>query len=290
MTEESEPLTRLRHIGRVLKDLRSREGMLQSTSKHRFDRSPSSLSQLENGRQSIRPRDLKYILDEYGVPDGPYKSGLLELARQEREIREKGGWWDAYADVVSPAGRDYASLEHYATSMRSYDMQFVPGPLQTRGYALALMRSSMSESELDKADRLLAFRMERREQLLLRADALQYHAVVDEAALRRTRGGGGVMRAQLGGLLEDSERDNITLQVLPFSCTEDPGIANTCYLLDIGEPVILRVVLMDSLTGRWALDSADQVARYRNAFDQVTRAALTESASRDMIHRIRLEL
>lgn len=290
MTEESEPLTRLRHIGRVLKDLRSREGMLQSTSKHRFDRSPSSLSQLENGRQSIRPRDLKYILDEYGVPDGPYKSGLLELARQEREIREKGGWWDAYADVISPAGRDYASLEHYAALMRSFDTHFIPGPLQTQEYAWSIMCSSMSDSVLDRADRLLAFRMERRQQLLFRPHAVHYHAVIDEAALRRMRGGSGVMAAQLGSLLEDSQKENITLQVMPFSCAEGPGISNTCYLLDIGAPVILRIVLMDSLTGRWALDSANEVARYQEAFDQVTRAALSESASRDMIHHIRLEL
>lgn len=103
--------------------------MLQSTSKHRFDRSPSSLSQLANGRQSIRPRDLKYILDEYGFPDGPYKSGLLELARQEREIRERAaGGTPTPTSSPQPAATT-PPLEHYAISMHSFDTHFVPGPL-----------------------------------------------------------------------------------------------------------------------------------------------------------------
>lgn len=289
MTEESEPLTRLRHIGRVLKDLRSREGMLQSTSKHRFDRSPSSLSQLENGRQSIRPRDLKYILDEYGVPDGPYKSGLLELARQEREIREKGGWWDAYADVVSPAGRDYASLEHYATSMYSYDNQYIPGPLQTEEYAWSIISTASNGIDFDTANRLLAFRMER-QNMLYRPEPVSYHAVLDEAVLRRMRGGREVVGRQLDRVMADTERDNFTIQVLPFSCTTDTGITGTCNILDIGQPSILSIVLVDLLARRIPLEKPHEVALFRDAFGRAAERALSEAASRDMIHRIRSEL
>lgn len=58
------------------------------------------------------------------------------------------------------------------------------------------MRSSMSDRVLDGADRLFAFRMERRQQLLFRSHPVRYHAVIDEAALRRMRGGGAVMVAQ----------------------------------------------------------------------------------------------
>jgi hypothetical protein len=46
--------------------------------------SPASLSAIENGLQPLRPRDLKYILKEYGADD-PLRRGLMGLAEQERQ-------------------------------------------------------------------------------------------------------------------------------------------------------------------------------------------------------------
>jgi transcriptional regulator with XRE-family HTH domain len=277
------------YIGRELKRQRDDQGMLLDTAGHRVDRSPSSLSQIETGRTGLRVRDLKYILDVYGIPDGPYKDGLVEVCRQDREIRRGGFWWEKYEDVVSASARDYASVEYYAHSIDTYSPQYIPGALQTREFASLAVRWSLSDADLPNADRLVDFRLDR-QQVLYRRDPAAYHAVLDEAVVRRVRGGPSVMGPQLDRLLADSEKPNIILQVLPFSCAEDPGVIETCSLVEIGCPDSMRVALVDTLTRALAIHDRQEYARYREQFDRLAGLALSEQASRDLIRRIRLDL
>ena len=65
-------------------------------------------------------------------------------------------------------------------------------------------------------------------------DPLELWAVIDVAALRREVGGRAVMRAQLGRLLEMSERPNITLQVIPFDRGVHPGMLGAFVQLKFG--------------------------------------------------------
>ncbi len=59
--------------------------------------------------------------------------------------------------------------------------------------------------------------------------------MIDEAVLRREVGGRAVMRAQLGRLLEMSERSNITLQVIPFNRGVHPGMRRCVLQLKFGQ-------------------------------------------------------
>src|SRR5262245_27319033 len=106
MSGQSVSSARLRHIGRTLRRLREDERKTLSAVRRRLDRSPASLSAIENGLQPLRPRDLKYILYEYGVID-PLRAGLVTLAEQERQK----GWWLDFKDIASVSDLDYASLE-----------------------------------------------------------------------------------------------------------------------------------------------------------------------------------
>jgi hypothetical protein len=209
----------------------------------------------------------------------------MTLAEQERQ----NGWWSDFKDRVPTSALDYASLEHDATTIDSVETQFIPGLVQTEEYAHAIMRSSLSESLLGSTDHLLAFRMAR-QQILHRADPPRFHTVIDEAALRRSRGGPEVMRAQLHRLLDAFDQNHITIQVLPLSCAADPGITETFSRLAIGWPAILGVVLIDTLSGRRTLDRDADLIRYREAFDRVIAVSLSETESQIMIHRIFSEL
>ncbi|MGI8336170.1 helix-turn-helix domain-containing protein [Actinomadura scrupuli] len=280
MREEVVSSVRLRHIGRSLRELRERARMTLKAAERHLDRSASSLSRIEQGQQPLRPRDLKYILDVYDVAPGPHRA-LMTLAEQERQ----NGWWSEFKDVISAPDLDYASLEWDAARLDSVETQFIPGLLQTEEYAHAIMRSSLSGSLLGRTDDLLAFRMAR-QRILRRADPPRFHTVIDEAALRRPRGGPETMRAQLHRLLDVFDQDHITVQVLPFSCAADPGISETFSMLALGLPPILRVVLINTLTGRRTLDLDANLIRYREAFDRVRAVALPKQESRVLIHRI----
>ena len=94
------------------------------------------------------------------------------------------------------------------------------------------------------------------------------------------------MRAQLIRLIEDSQRDNISLRVLPFSAASDPGLIGPFQVLDIGAPAILTVVFVDHLTGRWIVEDENDTSQYQEKFEHVQTVALSETCSRELIHRI----
>ncbi|MCW2919766.1 MAG: family transcriptional regulator [Actinomycetia bacterium] len=99
-----------------------------------------------------------------------------------------------------------------------------------------------------------------------------------------------VMRAQLRQLLDVSQQDFITVQVLPFICTADPGVSETFWMLEIGAPAILNTVLITHLTGRLSLENEAHLVLYRKAFDRLCAVALPESDSQALVHRIISEL
>ncbi|MFC5746087.1 helix-turn-helix domain-containing protein [Actinomadura rugatobispora] len=278
---ESPPSTaRLRKIGRTLRQIREEAGLTLNAAGRRIERSGSSLSLIEKGTQLLRLRDLKHILDVYDV-DPDTHHALMTLAAQQHQQ----GWWDDFKDTIPADALDYTSLENDATHLDAFEMGFIPGLLQTEDYARSIVRSDLEEAQTSKMDGFLAFRM-RRQQILDRSAPPRLRLVIDEAALRRTRGGRTVMREQLFKLLDDSQRQHITVQVLPFSCREDPGVTATFWMLDVGRPPILSSVLITHLTGRLHLEGKADLERYSAAFDRLRTSALTEPDSQSLIKRL----
>jgi hypothetical protein len=119
------------------------------------------------------------LLTLYGVTDSEERAALLNLAREANTP----GWWHAYSDVLPSWLEPYVGLEAAASVIRTYEVQLVPGLLQTEGYARTLIRqgSAASEDEIARRGELRASRQE----ILRRPDAPQLWAVVDEGALRR---------------------------------------------------------------------------------------------------------
>jgi Domain of unknown function (DUF5753) len=100
--------------------------------------------------------------------------------------------WHPYRDLVPSWFEIYLGLEHAATLIRSYDVQFVPGLLQTPGYARGLIQLSHSAAAQAQIRRQVELRM-RRQEILRRPQPPHLWAVIDEAALRRPIAGRHVM-------------------------------------------------------------------------------------------------
>ncbi|MFF4239608.1 helix-turn-helix domain-containing protein [Actinomadura geliboluensis] len=283
MSEATLSTTRRRKIGRVLRRLREESGYTLKTAGAHLERSPSSLSQIENGVQWLRLRDLGFILDRYNVPTD-LRAALMTLAEQDRQQ----GWWDAYRDLVSPEALDRVSLEHDASRIITTETTFIPGLLQTESYARAVIRGLTPKHPDATLERYVEFRLAR-QQILFGGSPAILEVILDEAALRRMRGGRDVMRSQLRRLLNQAELDNVLLHVLPLAVDAGPAYVGQFQLLDIGAP-ILSTTLTDHPTGQWLIEDDEQVDQYRRIFEEVRSACLPEAASLDMIHSIMSEL
>ncbi|HEY0543653.1 MAG TPA: Scr1 family TA system antitoxin-like transcriptional regulator, partial [Actinoallomurus sp.] len=89
--------------------------------------SHSKISRLELGRVRFRRRDLVDLLTLYDITDEADQEAMLSLADRANEP----GWWHSYSDILPNWFEVYIGLEEAASRIRAYEVQFVPGLLQT---------------------------------------------------------------------------------------------------------------------------------------------------------------
>ena len=217
-------------LGSQLHRLRESRGITAEQAAEAIRGSHSKISRMEHGGVGFKERDVGDLLTLYGVTDSEERAALLNLAREANT----SGWWHAYSDIVPSWLEPYVGLEAAASVIRTYQIQLVPGLLQTEGYARALIRqgSAASEEEIAWRSELRASRQE----ILRRPDAPQLWVVVDEGALRRPVGGREIVREQLKYLIEMADHLAVTLQVLPFSAGAHSAMGGPFSILRFAEP------------------------------------------------------
>jgi transcriptional regulator with XRE-family HTH domain len=252
-------------LGAQLRRLREAKGISREDAGYLIRASESKISRMELGRVGFKERDIADLLSLYGITRQEERAALLALARQANTP----GWWQRYGDILPGWFQTYLGLEEAATLIRTYEVQFVPGLLQTEDYARAVITHGNPGAPAEEIERRVSLRM-KRQQLLARSDAPQLWAVVDEAALRRTMGSPAVMAAQLEHLIKASELPNVTLQVLPFHVGTHAAEAGAFTILRFPEPDLPDVVYIEQLTGALYLDKRDDVDAYMAAVDRLS--------------------
>jgi AraC-like DNA-binding protein len=277
VNQRRSPTIRRRRLGTELRRLREEAHVTIDVVADRLGCSPSKVSRIETGHTSATPRDVKDMLDVYGIA-GPESDELVQIAR---EARQKG-WWHPYSTVLVGA---YVGLEAAARSIRAYEQQVIPGLLQSEDYALAMIGAArLSDTPLE-IDRRVHVRMAR-QSLLIQDEPIELWVVLDEAVLSRPVGGDAVMRDQLVRLIEATELPNVTLQVLPFAAGAHAAMDGTFAILDFPEVADPDVVYAENATGGLFLEKADELKKYSSIFDTVRAAALTPEESTVMIARL----
>jgi transcriptional regulator with XRE-family HTH domain len=204
-----DPTVHRRRLRYELRNAREAAGKTQRDVARAMDWSQSKLIRIESGAVNISTNDLRALLGYYEV-DSARIGALVELARAAREVPR----WNIYKDVASPEYTTFLGYESSASVIRNFEPLLVPGLLQTEEYARTVLSLIFSQ-EPQKVDPLVDLRIERQE-LLVREPAPSLHFTVDEAVIRRVAGGRDVMRRQLRQMLELSERENVTLRIVPF--------------------------------------------------------------------------
>jgi transcriptional regulator with XRE-family HTH domain len=275
---------RRRVLGGHLRRLRERRSVDRSQAARTINSSITKISRLENGKASVKVSDLSALLDCYGVPQGPERDALLDMAR----YANAPCWWQHYADVLPEWFQTYVGLEAAATQIRTYESQFVPGLLQTEAYSRAIT-SFGRYRRAAQVDRRVKSRLERQRNLA-KSDTVLW-TVIDEGALHRRIGGLEVMRRQLEHILDLIEQpNNITIQVLPFVIGSHPAEFGSFSLLRFTvpdpEPDPPEVVYLEHLTGAVYLEKLEEVEQYKKAFVQLTNASQEPHESAETIAKI----
>ena len=225
--------------------------------------SHSKISRMEHGRVGFKDRDIADLLTLYGVTSGEERGALLKLAREANTP----GWWQGYSDILPHWVEPYFGLEAAASFIRNYELQFVPGLLQTEGYARALIRLGNAPTEEDVVRRAEA-RVSRQE-ILSRETPPRLWVVIDEGALRRSIGGKPVMGEQLRHLIDMCDHPAVTLQVLPFQVGAHPAMGGPFTILRFSEPDLRDVVYIEQLTSALYLDKPAEVDSYLEVMEQL---------------------
>jgi transcriptional regulator with XRE-family HTH domain len=247
--------------------------------------SHSKISRLELGRVRFRRRDLVDLLTFYGITDETEQKAMLTLADRANEP----GWWHSYSDILPNWFEVYIGLEEAASRIRAYEVQFVPGLLQTEDYARAVTLLGHPTAAGHEVERRVGLRM-RRQSLLTSDEPPQLWAVVDEAVLRRPLGGVQAMRRQLRHLQELTELPNVTLQMVPFKLGGHAAAGGPFSILRFAEGDLPDVVYLEQLTSSLYLDKRDEVDHYHMVMERLCIDAEPASQIRDTLGRYLREL
>ncbi|MFB7371292.1 helix-turn-helix domain-containing protein [Streptomyces sp. NPDC056222] len=276
-------------LGKRLQDLRERAGLKREEAAKVLRVAPATIRRMETAEVALKIPYVQLLLKAYGITDSEAE-GFVALA----EEANLPGWWQRFHDVLPGWFSMYVSLEGAAALIRAYEPQFVPGLLQTEGYARAILRSGAvggsSAGNAEETERHVALRMER-QSLLTREDAPKFWVIMDETVLRRPVGDGPeVMRDQLDRLLEASELPNVTLQIAEFASGHHPGTYGPFVLFRFAVPELPDMVYSEYLTGAVYLDARPEVASHLEVMDRMAAQAATAQRTKRILRDLRKEL
>ena len=283
MAPRNRPTARQVRLGTELRRLREAAGLKAREVAELLSSTSAQMSQVEAGFAGASEERVRRLAAHYACGDDALVEALVTMA-----TGRSTGWWDDFRGILPPVFLDVAELEHHATFLHEVVITHVPGLLQTPDYARAVFGYMVPELPDSELTPRVEHRMRRRA-VIDRDRPVPYETVVHEAALRIRVGDRAVSRAQLRRVLDESEKEHITVRVVPFDTDHFAGASAA--MMHVGGPLsILDTVLRDSPSGTAFLDGPSQLERFRTLFRKVGEAALDPIRTRDFIHKLAREL
>ncbi|MGH3775827.1 MAG: helix-turn-helix domain-containing protein [Pseudonocardiaceae bacterium] len=293
------PVVPRRRLGAQLRTLREQAGLTIEEVSKGLECSVSKVSRLETGQGIPYRRDVRDLLDRYGVTDQAQRDRMMRWVRDGR----RQGWWDEFSDVLAPDPEDpllsdnlsrYVALEQDASEIRCFEPTLVHGLLQTEDYARAILNTlstggrwgGRSAAAHEATDRLVELRMRRQDRLYAADDPLTVRVLLDEAVLLRPIGGEQVMRGQLKRLLADAQRPNITVQVLPFGIGAHPSTAGSFAVLAFPDSDDNDLVYIEGHLGELYLEKEHDVRIYEQMFGVLVDMCMSSEQSAILVAKI----
>jgi transcriptional regulator with XRE-family HTH domain len=288
MSNSGSPTVRRRRLAAELRRLREQSDQTAEAVGKILGWSKAKVSRYELAQSGLKPSDVARLLDVYRVR-GEHRRQLLTLAE---EATQKG-WWEAYSDVLTEEYLAFIGLEAEATSVLQWQINVVPGLLQTERYARELFSGyqAVSRTAPTIIERRVETRM-RRQQVLTRDQPLDLTVVLDESVLCRQRGDHAVMHEQLQHLAEAAKRPNVKLRILPLAGPKRLA-TDSFQLLQFGparETSLHDMVSTESLTNYLYVEGETDTYEFRLAFEHLAQEALDREESQELVLRTARQL
>lgn len=269
-------------LGRRLQDMRNSAGLSLDDAAKVLRVKPLTIRRLEKAEVGLKILYVERLLQTYGAGQQEIDE-FVALAERANEP----GWWYAYRDVVPNWFTAYVSLETGAKVLRVYEPHYAAGLLQTPAYARATLSGGFPNDTTEDLARRVELRL-RRQSLLERPDAPTLWVVLEEAVLHRVVGGPEVMREQIDRLLEVSELDHVSVDVVPFAAGAHVGACAPFTYFRFEEPELPDVVYCEILSAAVYLDQRSDVVAHLEAHNRMS--LMTSSAdSKALLNRMRKE-
>jgi transcriptional regulator with XRE-family HTH domain len=267
-------------LGTHLRRLREANGITREAAGDAIRASHAKISRLELGRVGFKERDIVDLLSLYGVTEAGEREEYLSLARRANSR----GWWHQDSNLLPTWFETYLGLEQAASVIRTYQVQFVPGLLQSEEYARSVILVGHQDESADDIDRRVRLRMNR-QKMLTEPGAPQLWAVIDEAALSRPFGTRRVMHDQIEHLLEMTSLPNVTVQILPFEFGIHAAAGGPFTILRFAEADLPDVVYLEQLNSAIYLDKRPEVEDYLAVMERVSVQAETPAETKAILRK-----
>lgn len=274
MPRRRKPTIRAIWLGQELRKIRDEAGFTSKEVGAHIGREASSIIRIEAGEMPVPTEKLDAWLEMCGITDPHRRADFFTIRKDVAQT----GWWEGYRGDVAAQLMDRAWMESKALTIRTVELTYIPGLLQTPAYAAALARSWHPDAPEALIETWIDMRMTR-QQVLHKHEPLTFHAIIAEHLFRADAGGAGVMRAQFNHLLGASERSNVEIRVLPESVAT--GLGGSFEVFDLVDPYP-EVAYSPIPTGEILLED-EPVELLSRAYDRILDAALDPAASRELI-------
>lgn len=284
MSPKAPPATvRQRRLGNELRRLRQQADLTTAQAGVLDGSSQPRISSIESGRYAVGADRVRALVRSYSCTDEAYIEALTDMTGGRTR-----GWWDEYREMLPPDTIDLAELEHHATAMRTSSVVHLPGLLQTRAHAHAVISDAVPAFAPYEVEHRVSYRI-KRQVVLYGENPTPLTAIVHEAALRMGFGGPEVARAQLKHLLDVSDFEHVTIRTIPFGAGTFPSAGTGIYYMAGAVPA-LDTVQLDTDHGAGFLDTQPHLVKYRTVLDRMESCSLEPSKSRDLIRRVAADL
>lgn len=273
-----------RQLGSMLRQARQARGLtiaqvVELLGQRNVQVSASGLTQWEQGKRAPRPQDLTPLIAvlEIGDDDSNVIYLLARTARQK-------SWWSASAGQLRSSFTQLIGLEADATEIGEFSATVLPGLLQTRDYAAAILEAMSPPLGTAALETQIDVRL-RRQQLLFGEDSRLelLHVVLDEGCIRLQVGGAQVWRDQLQHLIKLATERRIIVQVVPFTVGAHAGTLGGFTLLNFTDAQPIAYI---ELAGSDIYFEGEQADRYRLRFIKLREQALPEPLSLRLIQSV----
>jgi transcriptional regulator with XRE-family HTH domain len=280
LTVKGNPVAQQRKLLSELRQAREGLKLTQDSVAEALDWSTSKVIRIEQGKSGISVTDLRALLLHYGITEPARVDELVDLARATK----RPAWMAKYRGLAKGFAQ-FIELESVAIRCRYVQTSVIPGLLQTRRYASAIVAAGGEDAE--DVRRGVDIRMHR--QNLIGPDGPDMFFIIDESAFHRVIGGAEVMREQLNRIKELAATDQISVQIVPFTAGTHPAMKGSFAILEISEDEEDYSLFLEELYRPALLqDDSEAVREYLTNFFQLEKFALPASETPRVIEE-RLE-